>query len=299
MGPRRSAHPCITAALRCTARLSCGSGALRSASALRTLPASVRRLRPPHSGKVAASLPRGRGSLTLHGLTANEPSEVLTGEVHAKLGDSQHRVATTDRARNQAQPRPAAPNPKRNVAIRTVAFLAGTDRHHVGPDVGAPRSLGRDPKPATNSRHFPIAPGTRRRPAGQQIVDGLVSGLTRTKFDIRSGFADEARRLLDTAWCTARLIPPTFRVAQLRDPGECSDANSAQTGPRSRPTNPRAGTLAAHRRPDADPEQLTVVNGKAGERLTAEVAAQAPWRCGTGRGGGRAGQSHRCQIHRR
>lgn len=40
--------------------------------------------------------------------------------------------------------------------------------------------------PMTNLRHFPIAlVNEDAGPAGQQIVDGLVSGLDKNKFDIR------------------------------------------------------------------------------------------------------------------
>lgn len=81
--------------------------------------------------------------------------------------------------------------------------------------------------PMTNLRHFPIAlVNEDAGPAGQQIVDGLVSGLDKNKFDIRVVSPDEARRLLDTAAVYgSALIPPTFS-SQLRDfGGECGDAN--------------------------------------------------------------------------
>lgn len=130
--------------------------------------------------------------------------------------------------------------------------------------------------PMTNLRHFPIAlVNEDAGPAGQQIVDGLVSGLDKNKFDIRVVSPDEARRLLDTAAVYgSALIPPTFS-SQLRDFGA-----SAVTPTRTdRPaitisTNPRAGTLAASIAGQTLTRALTVVNGKVGERLTAEVAAQ-------------------------
>lgn len=179
---------------------------------------------------------------------------------------------------SQAQPRPAAPNPKRNVkAIRTVRFwMAPIATTLALMSALAALYLGGILNPMTNLRHFPIAlVNEDAGPAGQQIVDGLVSGLDKNKFDIRVVSPDEARRLLDTAAVYgSALIPPTFS-SQLRDFGA-----SAVTPTRTdRPaitisTNPRAGTLAASIAGQTLTRALTVVNGKVGERLTAEVAAQ-------------------------
>ncbi len=179
---------------------------------------------------------------------------------------------------SQAQPRPAAPNPKRNVkAIRTVRFwMAPIATTLALMSALAALYLGGILNPMTNLRHFPIAlVNEDAGPAGQQIVDGLVSGLDKNNFDIRVVSPDEARRLLDTAAVYgSALIPPTFS-SQLRDFGA-----SAVTPTRTdRPaitisTNPRAGTLAASIAGQTLTRALTVVNGKVGERLTAEVAAQ-------------------------
>lgn len=84
---------------------------------------------------------------------------------------------------SQAQPRPAAPNPKRNVkAIRTVRFwMAPIATTLALMSALAALYLGGILNPMTNLRHFPIAlVNEDAGPAGQQIVDGLVSGLTRT-----------------------------------------------------------------------------------------------------------------------
>jgi len=66
--------------------------------------------------------------------------------------------------------------------------------------------------PATNLRHFPIAVVNEDAgPTGKQIVDGLVAGLDKNKFDIRVVSHDEARHLLDTARVYGEaVIPPTF-----------------------------------------------------------------------------------------
>lgn len=138
---------------------------------------------------------------------------------------------------SQAQPRPAAPNPKRNVkAIRTVRFwMAPIATTLALMSALAALYLGGILNPMTNLRHFPIAlVNEDAGPAGQQIVDGLVSGLDKNKFDIRVVSPDEARRLLDTAAVYgSALIPPTFS-SQLRDFGASAVTQPAQTGPRSR-----------------------------------------------------------------
>ena len=87
------------------------------------------------------------------------------------------------------------------------ALLGGADRRHVGPDVGAvPRLyLGGILNPTTNLRHFPIAVVNEDAgPTGKQIVDGLVAGLDKNKFDIRVVSHDEARHCWTPPRCTAR-----------------------------------------------------------------------------------------------
>lgn len=150
---------------------------------------------------------------------------------------------------SQAQPRPAAPNPKRNVkAIRTVRFwMAPIATTLALMSALAALYLGGILNPMTNLRHFPIAlVNEDAGPAGQQIVDGLVSGLDKNKFDIRVVSPDEARRLLDTAAVYgSALIPPTFS-SQLRDFGASAVTPTSTDRPAiTISTNPRAGTLAA------------------------------------------------------
>src|ERR1700722_12468267 len=103
---------------------------------------------------------------------------------------------------SKSQPRHAAPNPKHD------ARALGTVQLWTLPIVVSlalmwalcALYLGGILNPTTNLRHFPIAvvnedAGT----AGGQIVDGLVSGLDKNKFDVKVVSHDEAKRLLDRA----------------------------------------------------------------------------------------------------
>lgn len=179
---------------------------------------------------------------------------------------------------SQSQPRHAAPNPNRNIgAIRTVRFW------------GLPivvtlalmsalcaLYLGGILNPMTNLRHFPIAVVNEDAgPIGAQITDGLVSGLDKNKFDVRVVSHDEAQRLLDTAKVYGEaVIPPTFS-SSLREFG----AAAVTPGRTSRPsitifTNPRAGTLGSSIAGQALTQAVAVANGRVGQRLTSEVAAE-------------------------
>src|ERR1700753_3345341 len=111
----------------------------------------------------------------------------------------------------QSQPRHAAPSPKRNTKDpRTVRFWALP----IGATLALMSALcalylGGILNPATNLRHFPIAvvnedAGT----TGTKIVDGLVSGLDKNKFDVRVISHDEAKQQLDRAQVYGELVIP-------------------------------------------------------------------------------------------
>jgi hypothetical protein len=99
--------------------------------------------------------------------------------------------------------------------------------------------------PGTNIRHFPIA--VVNEDAGQtgaQIVDGLVSGLDKNKFDVRVLSTDEATHQLDTAQVYGLVsIPADF------------SATLAQASRRRRwlrpwlPPTPKWGSSFRHRLP--------------------------------------------------
>jgi len=179
----------------------------------------------------------------------------------------------------KAQPRHAAPNPKRDVrALRTVWFWALPMVATLAlMSALCALYLGGILNPSTNLRHFPIAvvnedAGT----AGGQIVDGLTAGLDKNKFDLRVVSHDEAKQLLDRAQAYGELlIPPTFS-SNLHDFG----ASAVLPDHADRPsitisTNPRAGTLASGIANQTLTQVMAVVNGKVGQRLTQEVAEQS------------------------
>jgi uncharacterized phage infection (PIP) family protein YhgE len=178
----------------------------------------------------------------------------------------------------ESQPRHAAPHPDRNIeAIRTVRFW------------GAPLVitlalmsalcalyLGGILNPTTNLRHFPIAVVNEDAgPGGAQIVDRLVNGLDKNKFDVRVMPLREARHQLDTGKVYGSvLIPPSFS-SKLRDLA----TSAVMPGRADRPvitisTNPRAGTLGASIAGQTLNTAMGIANGVAGERLLSEVAAQ-------------------------
>jgi YhgE/Pip-like protein len=179
----------------------------------------------------------------------------------------------------KSQPRHAAPNPTHNInAIRTVRFW------------GLPivvtlalmsalcaLYLGGILNPTTNLRHFPIAVVNEDAgPYGGQIADGLASGLDKNKFDVRVVSHDEARRLLDTGKVYGELvIPPTFS-SSLREFGASAVTPAHATRPSIAIfTNQRAGTLASSIAGQTLTQAVSVANGKVGQRLTADVTAEA------------------------
>jgi uncharacterized phage infection (PIP) family protein YhgE len=178
----------------------------------------------------------------------------------------------------QSRPQHAAPNPNRNIeAIRTVRFW------------GAPLVitlalmsalcalyLGGILNPMTNLRHFPIAVVNEDAgPAGAQIVDRLVTGLDRNKFDVRVVPLSEAKHQLDTGRVYGSvLIPPSFS-SKLRDLATSAVMPSRADRPViSISTNPRAGTLGSSIAGQTLNMAIAMANGIAGERLLSEVATQ-------------------------
>ena len=179
---------------------------------------------------------------------------------------------------SRSQPRHAAPNPNRNSkAIRTVRFWALPVVVTLAlMSALCALYLGGILNPTTNLRHFPIAVVNEDAgPFGGQIADGLASGLDNNKFDIRLVSHDEAKRLLDTAKVYGELvIPPTFS-SSLREFG----TSAVTPAHAARPTitiftNQRAGTLASSIAGQTLTPAMAVANGKVGQRLTAEVAAE-------------------------
>ncbi|OBK53300.1 YhgE/Pip domain-containing protein [Mycobacterium sp. 1081908.1] len=180
---------------------------------------------------------------------------------------------------SQSQPRHAAPNPKRNIkAVRTVRFWSLPIVVTLAlMSALCALYLGGILNPMTNLRHFPIAVVNEDAgPTGVQITDGLVAGLDKNKFDVRVVSHDEAQRLLDTAQVYGELvIPPTFS-SNLHEFGASAVAPGRATRPSvTISTNPRAGTLGASIAGQTLTQAMAVANGKVGQRLTADVAAES------------------------
>jgi uncharacterized phage infection (PIP) family protein YhgE len=130
--------------------------------------------------------------------------------------------------------------------------------------------------PMTNLRHFPIAVVNEDAgPTGAQVVKGLLSGFDRDAYDVRVLGNDAAKHQLDTAQIYGvAVIPPNFS-SKLQ-----AYAKSALTPGRvERPTivvstNPRAGTLGAAIAGQTLERAIAMIDRRAGERLSQEVAQQ-------------------------
>jgi uncharacterized phage infection (PIP) family protein YhgE len=180
---------------------------------------------------------------------------------------------------SQSQAKHAAPNPNRNIkAIRTVRFwLAPLLITLALMSALCALYLGGILNPTTNLRHFPIAVVDEDAgPAGAQIADGLVAGLDKQKFTVRVLSKNEAVRQLDRAQVYGEVrIPPTFS-SSLREYGTSALMPTHATRPViTISTNPRAGTLGASIANQTLTMAMGVVEGQVGQRLTAEVTAQA------------------------
>ncbi len=179
---------------------------------------------------------------------------------------------------SQSQPRHAVPDPKRNIkAIRTVRFWAAPLLITLALMAAlCALYLGGILNPMTNLRHFPIAVVNEDAgPAGAQIVDRLINGLDKNKFDIRVLPLNKAKRQLDTAQVYGSvLIPPGFS-SKLRDFATSAVTNTHVERPEITVwTNPRAGTLGSGIANQTLSMAMAVVQGEVGERLTEQVAAQ-------------------------
>ncbi len=180
---------------------------------------------------------------------------------------------------SQSPPRHTAPNPNRNIkAIRTVRFWAAPLVITVAlMSALCALYLGGILNPMTNLRHFPIAVVNEDSgPAGAQLVDRLVNGVDKNRYDIRVVSRNEAKHQLDTAqvygWL---LIPPSFS-SNMRDFEESAMSPSHADRPQiTISTNPRAGTLGASIAGQTLNMAAGMANGVVGGRLIADALAQS------------------------
>src|SRR6185312_2319971 len=177
-----------------------------------------------------------------------------------------------------SHPQHAAPNPNRNIkAIRTVRFWAAPLVITLAlMSALCALYLGGILNPSTNLRHFPIAVVNEDAgPGGAQITDRLVNGLDKDKFDVRVLSRSEAKQQLDTGQVYGSVvIPPSFS-SKLRDFATSAVLPAHAERPSiTVSTNPRAGTLGASIAGQTLSMAIGMANGIAGQRVTAEVAAQ-------------------------
>lgn len=130
--------------------------------------------------------------------------------------------------------------------------------------------------PGTNIRHFPIAVVNEDAgPTGARIVDGLVSGLDKNKFDLRVLSPDEASHQLDTAQVYGQVAIPSDFSQKLSAFGQ----GALAPGQAERPvvtisTNPRAGTLGAGIASQTLNQAMAAANIKVGEQLSGQIGQQ-------------------------
>lgn len=180
---------------------------------------------------------------------------------------------------SQSQPQHAAPSPDRNIkAVRTVRFWAAPLVITLAlMSALCALYLGGILNPMANLHHFPIAVVNEDAgPAGAELAGRLVNGLDKDKFDVRLLKRDAARHQLETGHVYGSvLIPPSFS-SKLRDLA----TSALLPGRVDMPvitisTNPRAGTLGASIAGQTLNVAMGVANGEVGERLLAQVKAQA------------------------
>jgi YhgE/Pip-like protein len=179
---------------------------------------------------------------------------------------------------SDSQPRHAAPDPRASVkATRTVRFWAVPIVITVAVlSALAAFYLGGILNPMTNLRHFPVAVVNEDAgPTGDQLVNGLVSGLDKNTFDVRVLSRRDAMRQLDTAQVYgAVVIPPGFSSTLQEFARSAVVPGRAERPVISVTTNPRAGTLGSNIAGQTLTRALTVANRQLGERLSGEIALQ-------------------------
>lgn len=134
--------------------------------------------------------------------------------------------------------------------------------------------------PTTNLRGFPVAVVNQDAgSSGEQIVDGLVTGLNSDQFDVRVLSAGDAASQLGTAEIYGQVQVPSDFSAKLQALGQ----GAMKPGPLTPPVitisgNPRAGELGASIATEALIKAVTEINSKIGQQLSAQVgtAAGAP-----------------------
>jgi YhgE/Pip-like protein len=179
---------------------------------------------------------------------------------------------------SKSQPKHAAPNPNASLkSIRTVRFWGAPIVITLAlMSALAALFLGGILNPNTNLKHFPIAVvNADAGPAGAKIVDGLIQGLDKNKFDLRVVSHDEAKRQMDTAKVYGELFIPVNFSTNLREFGESSVAPTRADRPSVTIwTNPRAGTLGSSIAGQTMLAAMTKANELVGKNLSADVAAQ-------------------------
>lgn len=130
--------------------------------------------------------------------------------------------------------------------------------------------------PTTNLRHFPVAVvNDDAGPTGKQMVDKLLAGTDRNRFDVRLLSRDDGLHQLATAQVYgAILIPPNFST-KLQGFAK----STAGPGRVDRPvvlvlTNPRAGTVGASIAGQALNHAMAGADRILGQRLSEQVASQ-------------------------
>jgi uncharacterized phage infection (PIP) family protein YhgE len=130
--------------------------------------------------------------------------------------------------------------------------------------------------PTTNLRHLPIAiVNEDAGPTGKQVLNGMVGGLDKDKFDVRILTPQTAKQQLDTGGIYGAVgIAPTFS-AKLQGVARAA----VKPGQVSRPvisvlSNPRAGTMGSNIASQALNRAAAALNHKIAQRLMEEVAEQ-------------------------
>ena len=136
-------------------------------------------------------------------------------------------------------------------------------------------SLRNFPIAVVNQDEGDVAPGSdTRENIGDQIVDGLVSGVPADKVDLRQVGIGQAQTMLDSAEVYGAIVIPSDFTKRLM----ILASSSVVPGDVEKPiitvyTNPRAGTFGMGLTEAITEPALAAVNEKVGAQLSDQVAA--------------------------
>ncbi|SRX92663.1 hypothetical protein [Mycobacterium leprae TN] [Mycobacterium shimoidei] len=131
--------------------------------------------------------------------------------------------------------------------------------------------------PAANLRHFPVAViNDDAGPTGGQMVEKMLAGIDRNKFDVRLLSREDGVHQLSAAQVYgAALIPPNFSTKMQNYAKAAAGAGRVERPMVLVLSNPRAGALGASIAGQSLNHAVSATNRSFGQRLLEDAVAQA------------------------